>query len=516
MDPRREVTKVMPGMELVHKRKLLSDEGRKLTECEAMLRRARQREYKDEFKPAREWEGPKEGYFFGTGNKGTGYYLDEEWCDFNDPDENGYVLVRTPPAVAVARALRKRQEESLLFSKEFLEALGPAHGTPNHRYKLVTPPWLCGTKPPRETFVKKAEVCSGEVSGRNELLFERLNYLMSRRGDEESSRPARVEAKKGAIVRKDVGLSSDMVGELACGASVLVVEELEHEGKRRARLSEPVCGWVSSKTLNFSAPTTSLVVSEHESLCTAIVAVETRSGGRLNLRGEELVPVIESPGPFAFELSLRGPEARDMPLTLKITIKRGPLAAWSVAKLIDAFKAKLEAKYDVQPGAIYRLYEEEEKDIDDSGDKNYRVQDYVDPSTRLAELVKVFSSDSVTKLVVKRKLGADDAKPIVFPRAIEVARRRELEAPEIDENSTHADVIKARAMQAEDGLTSRPQTSEEIRQYWADRKNEKHWRTSAALKGFATRTDDKAKLEKWASTLQPKTGFFNDNAKPLY
>ena len=40
----------------------------------------------------------------------------------------------------------------------------------------------------------------------------------------------------------------------------------------------------------------------------------------------------------------------------------------------------------------------------------------------------------------------------------------------------------------------------QIREYWDDlkRKNYKHWRTDAALRGFTTITEDKDKLEKWA------------------
>ena len=78
MDPKRQVTKALPGMHLVHKRILLSDEGRKLTECEAHMRRANQRGFKDEFLPRIKWEGAKEGYYFTTGFRGTGYYLDRD------------------------------------------------------------------------------------------------------------------------------------------------------------------------------------------------------------------------------------------------------------------------------------------------------------------------------------------------------------------------------------------------------------------------------------------------------
>jgi len=87
----------------VHKRKLLNDEGRKLSEAEAMVRSRKQRDFKEDFKPADFWGGRKEGYYFSTGTRGTGYYLDSMAFDVNDPDEDGYVLVRTSPAVAVHR-----------------------------------------------------------------------------------------------------------------------------------------------------------------------------------------------------------------------------------------------------------------------------------------------------------------------------------------------------------------------------------------------------------------------------
>ena len=112
-------------MHLVHKRILLSDEGRKLTECEAHMRRANQRQFKDEFIPRMTWEGMKEGYYFTTGFRGTGYYLDDTWCEYNDPDEDGYVLVRAAPAVAMHRVLPKRGKvgkQGLLFDKEVLDA----------------------------------------------------------------------------------------------------------------------------------------------------------------------------------------------------------------------------------------------------------------------------------------------------------------------------------------------------------------------------------------------------------
>ena len=69
-------------------------------------------------RPSDFFEGRKEGYFFSSGLRGVGatllspncflivplgYYLDARAWDINDPDEDGYVLVRVAPAVAVHR-----------------------------------------------------------------------------------------------------------------------------------------------------------------------------------------------------------------------------------------------------------------------------------------------------------------------------------------------------------------------------------------------------------------------------
>ena len=52
--------------------------------------------------PRIRWEGAKEGYYFTTGFRGTGYYLDARWCDYNDCDEEGYALAR--PSASLARS----------------------------------------------------------------------------------------------------------------------------------------------------------------------------------------------------------------------------------------------------------------------------------------------------------------------------------------------------------------------------------------------------------------------------
>jgi len=275
LDPKRQVTKALPGVHLVHKRILLSDEGRKLTECEAHMRRAHQRQFKDEFIPRMTWEGAKEGYYFTTGFKGTGYYLDDGWCDYNDPDDDGYVLVRVAPAVAVHRVAPKRTKvgkQGLLFDAQLLDALGPAHGKPPHRYKLATPPWLCEMKPPRMRFEKENMMAGDEVKGCNQMTKERLEWLGHRlvqvseiletrrarkaryaaaRVSYASPKSLAIRAPKGAIVRASLGLDSAQVGILKTGTTCVAVEEALNpaDGKTsRCRLAAPLRGWISLKT----------------------------------------------------------------------------------------------------------------------------------------------------------------------------------------------------------------------------------------------------------------------------
>ena len=100
------------------------------------MRRARRRRFKDEFIPRATYDKRRDGYYFGTGARGTGYYLDETTIDYGDVDEEGYVLVRVAPPVALQRALPRRRsvdKQGLLFDEAFLDALGPAHGAPATR-----------------------------------------------------------------------------------------------------------------------------------------------------------------------------------------------------------------------------------------------------------------------------------------------------------------------------------------------------------------------------------------------
>lgn len=382
----------------------------------------------------------------------------------------------------------------------------PCVGTPAHRYKLVTPLWLCGMRPPQEKFEKKAEVALAEVAGRNELLVERLERMATKLASLPSvtttqyaaPRPARVKARRGAIVRKGVSLSSEPVGEVAFGTAVIAVEEArDSRGAPRTKIVEPARGWLSTKTLDFTSTQGTIVPLE------AMLVVETR-GGPLTLRGDDLEPVIPGPGPWTLELALGGPEARDKPLVIKVTLKNKSLASWPATKLLDVFAKQHDAKYGGQclNANTLRLHEQ----IDDT--------DFIHPQTRLAEIVKDWSKPLCARLVVKKKLGADNAKPVLFPRAREIEDRLRKQGPIITEWSSQVDVMKARFIQ---GYDQQPQTSAEIQQYWEDRKNEKHWRTTAALKGFSTGTEDRDKLRLWNASLQPKSGFLQDsNRKALY
>ena len=627
-------------MHLVHKRILLSDEGRKLTECEAHMRRANQRQFKDEFIPRMTWEGMKEGYYFTTGFRGTGYYLDDTWCEYNDPDEDGYVLVRAAPAVAMHRVLPKRGKvgkQGLLFDREVLDALGPAHGKPPHRYKLITPPWLSEMKPPKMKFEKENMMQGTEVKGSNQLLKERVEWIAYRMDQVSRVLEARAERKKryaasrfsyatplavvvknakGAVCREDVGLASPQVGILESGATGVAVEEaLNPEDGRttRVRLASPLGGWVSLKVLALcdggakrggefgstqkarkverrrkpewdqwpdmlkehvgASKSNPRVVAEYgaepefpkktvdvaalvalgdpddpvddpddddetlkkKAAVRAIVALPAVSG-EVAYKGEYLAPVITAPGPWTVLLEFGGVDAFDRPLAFKATVKKAMLCA-PVSKVLETFAAKHAAKYPADLGAAppwealqaanLRLFpagcDEEAlkrrrkafklREVPSSADPHYG------PETLLCEVLEDLDAPRPKTglhgaFVVRRVLGgAAASKAIVSARSEELAKRAEERGPEITEWSSQIDMIRANAKKG----WGEPQTSEEIRQYWEEQKNYKHWRTTAALKGFTTRTDDEAKLEKWSKTLIPQSGFLDaPDRKPAY
>ena len=190
-DRRRQVTKAVPGARLIHRRRLVNEEGRELTPSELMMRRARRRRFKDEFLPRATYDKHRDGYYFGTGPRGTGYYLDETTIDYGDVDDEGYVLVRVAPPVALQRALPRRRsvdKQGLLFDEAFLDTLGPAHGAPSDRYCVVAPPWLGGMPPPQERF-EKEDSGGMKATFTDEMARERLAYLR-RRHDEESEEEA--------------------------------------------------------------------------------------------------------------------------------------------------------------------------------------------------------------------------------------------------------------------------------------------------------------------------------------
>ena len=636
MDPKRQVTKALPGMHLVHKRILLSDEGRKLTECEAHMRRANQRGFKDEFLPRIKWEGAKEGYYFTTGFRGTGYYLDDTWCEYNDPDEYGYVLVRAAPAVAMHRVLPKRGKvgkQGLLFDKELLDALGPAHGKPPHRYKLITPPWLCEMKPPKMKFEKENMMQGTEVKGSNQMLKERVEWIAWRMQQVSKVLHDRAERKqrcgqarfvykapkavvvkhaKGALARADVPLTSDEVGVVPSGATCVAVEEALNpfDGKTsRVRLASPLEGWVSLKPFALAAagseaaaefgstqkarraartrkpgadimpdmlremtgssasnprlvadfgaelePKKKVDVAalvalgdpddpvddpdddddtlKAKALVRAIVALPAACG-EVAYKGEYLAPVITAPGPWTVLLEFGGVDAFDKPLAFKATVKKGMLAA-PVTKLLETFAKKHAAKYpgdrsatppwEALDAASLRLYAAGASDEDQRARrKAFKLRKvpsstdpHLAPDTLLCEVLEDLDPGASLHgaFVVRRRLGAGrDSEAVVSARSKELAVRAEERGPEITEWSSQIDMIRANAKKG----WGEPQTSEEIREYWEQQKNYKHWRTTAALKGFTTRTDDEAKLEKWSKTLIPQAGYLeNPDRKPAY
>ena len=94
-DRRRQVTGGRARRaRLIHRRRLVNEEGRELTPSELAMRRARRRRFKDEFLPRATYDKHRDGYYFGTGPRGTGYYLDESTADYGDVDDEGCMLVR--------------------------------------------------------------------------------------------------------------------------------------------------------------------------------------------------------------------------------------------------------------------------------------------------------------------------------------------------------------------------------------------------------------------------------------
>mmetsp|Transcript_27173 Transcript_27173/g.83414 ORF Transcript_27173/g.83414 Transcript_27173/m.83414 type:complete len:437 (-) Transcript_27173:143-1453(-) len=425
-----------------------------------MVRERKMRDFKDDFKPADRFEGEKEGYYFSTGSRGTGacvvgvvsatlgYYLDAKAADLNDPDEEGYVLVRAAPAVAVHRAMPKReaaQTQGLLFSPALLAALGPSYGEPAHRYKLVTAPWMGGMRPPKETFEAGAEeLGQDKVYGRNELLHERYEYL--------AERIARLEGRR----RRPQHQQAD--------------DDDDKDGAERRELA-------------LLAPSD-------------VVTVEAR-GGPLQLSGDELLPVPPRDGPWTFLLELGGPDAARTPFAFKATLKQSSLR-WPAAKLLRLFADQHAAKF-----SSAKSLDAERLRLHVS-DAEFAASDAL-----LAELVTDWTGPVAARLVVKTKLGAGaDATQLASARATALRAKRELQ---VDDWSSQEQLVKARSHTPYKG----PMTSEEIRDYWEQHKDDKHWRTDAALRGYATTTDDAAKLEEWKTKrLVKKKGFLNNTSAP--
>ena len=168
------------------------------------MRRARRRRFKDEFIPRTAYDKHRDGYYFGPGPRGTGYYLDETTIDYGDVDDDGYVLVRVAPPVALQRALPRRRsvdKQGLLFDEAFLDTLGPAHGAPSDRYCVVAPPWLGGMPPPPQSF-EKEDSGGMKATFTDEMARERPAYLRRRHDEEPRRRPRR--AQRGAEEHQEV------------------------------------------------------------------------------------------------------------------------------------------------------------------------------------------------------------------------------------------------------------------------------------------------------------------------
>jgi len=365
-DRRREVVKAVPGARLIHRRRLVNDEGRELTPSELAMRRARRRRFKDEFLPRATYDKHRDGYYFGTGPRGTGYYLDETTIDYGDVDEEGYVLVRVAPPVALQRALPRRRSvdrQGLLFDEAFLDALGPAHGAPSDRYCVVAPPWLCGMPPPPQQF-EKEDTGGTKATFTDEMARERLAYLRRRHDDESrrrklysSPKTLTIYSKNGAVVRLHKALDSAKIAVLEPGTTCVADEEALDGVVLRCRITEPVSGWLSRKVVTCPDADFGTLVAPKEAVQRVpaghgvagraasnrdLVAAEPKKRtadvdaicekdvdvvalpvacGEMAFRGEALEPVFPQRGPWAVRLELKGAGAVERPLAFVATVK---------------------------------------------------------------------------------------------------------------------------------------------------------------------------------------------------
>ena len=524
-DRRREVVKAVPGARLIHRRRLVNDEGRELTPSELAMRRARRRRFRDEFLPRATYDKHRDGYYFGTGARGTGYYLDETTIDYGDVDEEGYVLVRVAPPVALQRALPRRRSvdrQGLLFDEAFLDALGPAHGAPADRYCVVAPPWLCGMPPPPSCF-EKEDSGGMKATFTDEMARERLAYLRRRHDDESrrrelysSPKTLTICSKNGAVVRLHKALDSAKIAVLEPGTSCLCEEEAFDGDVLRCRLVEPVRGWLSRKVVTCpdadfgtlvapkeavqrvpaghgvagrAASNRDLVAAEPKTqiaICEDDVVALPVACGEMAFRGDALEPVFTQKGPWAVRLELEG--VHEKPLAFVATIKRKTLLKESKV-LLELFAKTHAAKYDTDIGVL----------------ELYRGGRRIDEATLVCELVEDLDATAPSisaAFVVKRRHGASD-EAVVSARSLMLKKR----APVIDDWSSQKEILAANAAKG----PGQQQTSAEIRAYWDEQKQNgyKHWRTDAALRGFYTRTEDEAKVKQWDASLKPKRGFLD-------
>jgi len=248
-----------------------------------------------------------------------------------------------------------------------------------------------------------------------------------------------------------------------------------------------------------------LVLSEQRELALlpcepseSLVTVEAR-GGPLKLRGENLVPVLPNDGPWTFVLEFQGPSAKNRPFAFKATLKKASLR-WKVSKLLGLFGDRFNDKYAGEQRDRDRLRLH-------VNDKTFASEDAL-----LAELVENWTAPIAARLFVKEKFGAGtDATELTSQRTLALIEKQQLA---ITEWSTQEQIVKKRTTEPYKG----PMTSQEIRDYWEDHKQDKHYRTDAALRGYATITDDPKKLEEWKKNrLVKNKGFLLDPAtKPLY
>ena len=239
----------------------------------------------------------------------------------------------------------------------------------------------------------------------------------------------------------------------------------------------------SNRDLVAAEPRTQIAICEDD-----VVALPVACG-EMAFRGDALEPVFSQKGPWAVRLELKG--VNEKPLAFVATIKRKTLLKESRV-LLELFAKTHAVKYDADIGVL-ELYQ---------GGRR------IDEATLICEVVEdldAISPSLAASFVVKRRYGASD-EAVVSARSLLLQKR----APVIDDWSSQKEILAANAGKG----PGKPQTSQEIRAYWDEQKQNgyKHWRTDAALRGFYTRTEDEAKVKQWDASLKPKRGFLEGSS----